>query len=335
MRTMWMTTMAALLAVAALAQTTDPATTPAPNAAPLLVCEEPSFDFGTQDNSQAVEHTYVLRNAGNLTLEISQVRPSCGCTVASITERSVPPGGESRVTARLSLQGRTGPQHKTMTVESNDPQHPQFVLTLQGVAAVPMDVQPPRIATTQLTVGAQPQDTVTLTGHGAPFKVTSVEATTDRLRATIEPVEEGRVYKVTIMAREPLGVGQLDATVIIRTDHPQRPTIEVPVTYVVNNEVVVAPPDLVFPTPSEEPVTRTVYVSSGNNTPFQLEGVDTPDAGMSVQVEPFGPTGYKLQVANIIAAPSLNGQVIKIRTTSPNMREIALPLRVLQPPPAP
>lgn len=330
MLTIRMMMAAALFAVATQAQETPPV-----EHAPRITCDAPVHDFGTQDNSQAVEHTFVLRNAGDLTLEISQVRPACGCTVASITERSVPPGGESRVTARLALQGRTGPQHKTLTIESNDPQQPQFVLTLQGVAALPMEVQPPRILTTGLAVGAQPEDVVQLTGHSTAFKVTGVEATTDRLRAAVQTVEEGRVYKVVVSPREPLAVGQMDAMVIIRTDHPQRPTIEVPVTYLVNNEIMVSPPEMVFPVPSTQPATRTFFVTSGNNAPFQIEGVDLPDPGMSAQIEPYGPTGYKVSVANVVATPALNGQSIRVRTSAANLRELAVPVRVLEPPPAP
>lgn len=304
--------------------------------APKLVCDEPAFDFGTMDNSQAVEHTFVLRNEGDLTLEITQVRPSCGCTVASISERSVPPGGESRVTARLSLAGRTGPQHKAIVVESNDPQKPQFTLSLAGVAGVALDVQPPRVILGQVPAGTKPSASIQVTGSGTtPFSVASVAANTEQLVATIETLEEGRVYKVNLEAREALSPGQFDAVVVIRTDHPQRPSIEVPVTFVVVGEVIVAPRELEFPAVSTEPVTRYVIIRADAANPFQIERVETPDPSISVVIEPFGAGGYKVQLNNVVASPALDGAIVKIHTTLAGTPEIDVPLRIQQAQPAP
>ena len=109
---------------------------------PRLVCDEPVYDFGTMDNSQDVEHTFVLRNEGDLTLEIKNVRVSCGCTVADTSEKMVKPGTETMIKTRLSLKGRSGPQHKNITVESNDAKQPSFILSLQGTAAMEMQVRP-------------------------------------------------------------------------------------------------------------------------------------------------------------------------------------------------
>ena len=57
---------------------------------PAIFCEEPSYDFGTQDSSQTVTHEFVILNKGDADLEILQARPSCGCTVANISQKIVP-----------------------------------------------------------------------------------------------------------------------------------------------------------------------------------------------------------------------------------------------------
>ncbi len=108
---------------------TDPA---AETAAPKIVCDQMVYNFGERKNDQDVEHAYVIKNEGNATLEIKQARASCGCTVANIANKTVPPGEETTITAKLNLRGRLGPQHKTITVDSNDPRVPALVLTLEG-----------------------------------------------------------------------------------------------------------------------------------------------------------------------------------------------------------
>lgn len=306
---------------------TDPA---AHIPAPQLVCDAPDFDFGTIDNSQTVEHTYVLRNTGDLSLEITQARPSCGCTVASISERTVAPGAESRITARLSLAGRQGPQHKVITVESNDPKQPQFALTLRGVAGVALDVQPPRIMQGQLTAGTQPTNEVMVTGQAdTPFQITALESTTDRLKATAETVETGRVYRIHLWPAQPLAPGQLEATLVIRTDHPQRPTLEVPVVFMVSTDITVAPRELVFPTMSTEPLTRYIIVRAAEGQTFQIANVETPDPEIKTEITPFGSTGYRIQLSNLRPQASLHQRVIRINTSIPGQAPLDVPIRVI------
>jgi len=310
--------------------------TPAPAAevhtpAPKLVCDAPDFDFGTVDNSQTVNHTYVVRNDGDLTLEISNVRPSCGCTVASISERQVPPGGETRITALLNLSGRQGAQHKVMTVESNDPQQPQFMLVLRGVAGQALDVQPARLMQAQIPAGTQPTNVVTVSSSlGIPFQITAVESTTESIKASVETVTSGSVYRVNVWPSQPLAPGQLEATVVIRTDLAQRPTVEVPTLFMVNTDLTVAPREMVFPTASDEPVTRYIIVRAAADVPFQISQVDKPSPDITTEITPFGSSGYRIQLSNLRPQAALNQQVIRITTSIPGQPPLEVPIRIIQ-----
>ena len=122
--------------------------------APKIVCAEPTYHFGEMENAKDVEHTFILKNEGDLSLEIRQVRPSCGCTVANISQKTIPPGGQAEVITRLSLRGRQGPQHKTISVESNDPKQTTLVLSLEGTAIEEMRVQPNRLFFGRITANS-------------------------------------------------------------------------------------------------------------------------------------------------------------------------------------
>lgn len=316
----------------ALAAAPAPAQEPAPETpapAPRIVCDQPEFDFGTLDNSETVEHTFVLRNAGDLTLEIAQARPSCGCTVASISERNVPPGGESRITSRLSLAGRQGFQHKLITIDSNDPRQPQLALTLKGTAAVALDVQPPRIMQAQLAAGTQPTNAVTLNGiAGTAFQVTAVDAGNDRFKASVETLEEGRMYRILIWPSQPLAPGQLDATITVRTDHPKRPSVEIPIVLIANTELTVAPRELILSTASEEPVTRYIIVRGQQGSTFKIHDVELPDPDIQVAVTPFGNQGHRVQLSNLRPRADLNQKVVRIITDIPGQPPLEVPIRI-------
>jgi hypothetical protein len=303
------------------------------NHAPKLVCDAPEYDFGTRDNAETVEHTFLLRNAGDLTLEISNVRPACGCTVASISERSVPPGGESRVTARLSLAGRSGAQHKTMVVESNDPTQPQFTLLLKGTAGSAVDVQPTHLMYGQIDAGAQPTGVVTITGASTTFQVTGVTSSTEQITATLETVTEGQSYRLLVSPREPLQPGQLSGLLHVTTDHPKKPAFDLSVTYIASGELVVAPRELALVGTSPEPITRTILVRSGQDTPFQITSVEPPLPSVGVVVEPLPTGGYRIQLTNLVVSAELDNTQLTIHTDVNGATTKQVPIHVAIPAP--
>mgnify|MGYP002346987052 FL=1 len=50
-----------------------------------LALSEPSFDFGKIKKGDVVEHVYEVTNTGKNPLIISNVQPTCGCTVPDFT----------------------------------------------------------------------------------------------------------------------------------------------------------------------------------------------------------------------------------------------------------
>jgi hypothetical protein len=313
----------ALLFFTAQAFAQHPATTNAPR----IVCDEPVYDYGVVDASTVVEHTFTIRNEGTLTLEISRVHASCGCTVASISSQSVPPGGESKIASRLSLQGRSGPQQKTIVIDSNDPQTPQLVLTLKGVVGAAINVQPQQIVLPRVPPGSTPTANVILSsGDGAEYAVTAVESTSERLEAKVNAIEERKTYRVDVAMKDPLDSGVFNATVVIRTDHPKRGVIEVPVTFVALREMVIAPREIAFDRPSDEPVSRFVLVRNADGTPVELNGIEPPAPSVQVITQPFGTNGLRVQMSNLVPNREMNGRVLRIYSRFGGV--IDVPIRV-------
>src|SRR5207302_11381425 len=88
---------------------------------PRLAIDQPVFDFGTVERGTRVDHTFGLVNRGDAELRIEHVKSSCSCTVAVLSERVVPPGGEARVAVALDTGRLAGRTTKTITVYTNDP----------------------------------------------------------------------------------------------------------------------------------------------------------------------------------------------------------------------
>jgi len=110
----------------------------AASAVPVLQADNATYAVTVQSGS-LVTHTFVVANAGDETLAISNVRTSCGCTTAALTQRDLAPGESVNVDATVNTAGFTGTVTRTITLHSNDPSHPAFVLRIDVTIA---DVAP-------------------------------------------------------------------------------------------------------------------------------------------------------------------------------------------------
>ncbi|HET6401631.1 MAG TPA: DUF1573 domain-containing protein [Candidatus Kapabacteria bacterium] len=87
---------------------------------PRLVIDTSASNFGAVPNSGYAVRTFLLRNTGDAMLHITQVRPTCGCTVASLADTLVAPGQSTKLELRLSADHRPiGPFAKVVFITSN------------------------------------------------------------------------------------------------------------------------------------------------------------------------------------------------------------------------
>lgn len=76
-------------------------------------------NMGTIQEGQQLEVVFRFKNTGATPLVIQSANPSCGCTVPEKPEAPVMPGAEASIKAVFSSDGRSGTNHKTITVVAN------------------------------------------------------------------------------------------------------------------------------------------------------------------------------------------------------------------------
>ncbi len=92
-------------------------------------------------DKQAIGH-FKYQNTGGKPVRFKSVRTSCGCTAAQSQKEEVPPGEKGEITATFNIGERTGTQVKTVTVETDDPEHVTTVLTLKAVIPQQLEITP-------------------------------------------------------------------------------------------------------------------------------------------------------------------------------------------------
>lgn len=102
-----------------------------------LEISQKSWDFGFIPRGAKVTHNFLLKNVGNDTLRITNVRKSCGCTAAPLRKTVLSPGDTTQLEVTFSSGSYQGPVSKAVYVESNDPIEPFIDVTFLANVSVP------------------------------------------------------------------------------------------------------------------------------------------------------------------------------------------------------
>ena len=101
-------------------------------AAPRLVVDPVSFDFGDVRPGSSPSRRFRLRNAGGGSLRLVDVRSDCGCLVTRPETDLIPAGGAAELRVTLSVTDEKGPLVRTVTLRTNDPVQPEQRLEVRA-----------------------------------------------------------------------------------------------------------------------------------------------------------------------------------------------------------
>jgi hypothetical protein len=86
-----------------------------------------THDFGKLPQGPSVNTEFSIKNISADTITISQVQPSCGCTVPDWTKTPIAPGGTGIIKATYNTTNRPGSFNKTLTIKTNRGVKPVYI----------------------------------------------------------------------------------------------------------------------------------------------------------------------------------------------------------------
>lgn len=95
-----------------------------------LKFDKETHDFGTIPHNKPASFEFTFSNAGDAPIILSEVKPSCGCSVAEFTKTPVKPGDKGTISVTYNAAAK-GPFTKQFTVRSNT-KTPVKTLTIKG-----------------------------------------------------------------------------------------------------------------------------------------------------------------------------------------------------------
>ena len=91
---------------------------------PELKFNGDTWDFGKIKQGDIVKHNFVYSNNGDLDLVLKDVRTSCGCTAANVTDKKTSPGKKGKIKVVFDSKGFSEKVNVYINIESNDPVQP-------------------------------------------------------------------------------------------------------------------------------------------------------------------------------------------------------------------
>jgi len=140
-------------------------------------------------------------------------------------DRSIPPGGEGKITLNLNTRGYEGKVRKTARVYTNDPKTPQDMIVIEALVKTPI-VMSGRMVLLQGTTQETITRTVDIKGElNKPLKLEPVDYTLGKkVKFNIEEIAKGKHYRVTFTSIPNVG-NYYHGLLKLRTSYPEKPEL--------------------------------------------------------------------------------------------------------------
>ena len=97
----------------------------------LITLDKKVYDFGTVNEGDIVETSFIVTNSGKTDLVITNAKATCGCTIPVWPKAPIKPGETGEVKVKFNTNGKPNRQQKSVTLTTNT-ESGREILTLKG-----------------------------------------------------------------------------------------------------------------------------------------------------------------------------------------------------------
>jgi len=266
--------------------------TAAPTSAPKIEFETNVYNFGKVSAGELVRHDFIFTNTGKATLEITAVRPGCGCTTAGEWDKRVEPGKTGVIPLQFNSANFGGTVTKSATVTCNDPGQSNVVLQISGTVWKPIEVTP-TMATFNVASDSQTNETrvVRIVNNlEEPLTLSDLQCSNRSFQVELKTVQPGKEFALHVTAVPPFTTPTVYAPITLKTSSAKMPTINVSAYVTVQQAVMVTPQQINLPQgPLASAMSPSILIrTSGTNT-LKLSDAAVNVAGAEVRVQEVQP----------------------------------------------
>jgi hypothetical protein len=294
--------------------------------APVINFDKTHHNFGRISPDRKVAAKYHLTNTGNAYLNITQVRPSCGCTYTMLGKWSLAPGEGTDIEAMFDPKGVHGLVRKSIEVVCNDPATPNVHLTLE--AEVVQEITPsvesvyfhqaPKSATSRSQIRY-------VSGNGEPVQIVDVKAPgAPFLTFAYRPDGKDLVLEVAFDGRKiPAGQFRGVEQATVRFTNPHMSQLPLNIQWDLKPAIQVSPVELVFQDAAGKELRQKLTLKQAEGKAFRVTGAKPTLQGL--RVEGLNQKGASLDLSVVLPATLKAGrysETLALSTDDPDQPEV-------------
>jgi hypothetical protein len=278
------------LLVAATISAAQPAPAPVESATtgPRIEFEKTVYDFQRAQSGEEISYDFPFKNTGDETLEIRNVKVTCGCTTSGDWTRLVEPGETGKIPLTLKTRGYKGKTTKTIRVYTNDKRRSMVNLKFTGNCWQAIQMTPRTASFGRVTdPDIEETRTVKITNNlPEPLQILGVACDSNAFDTEIRDVDPGKEYELVVTTTPPLKMGSNKAMVRITTSNPINPVVNVMAVCYVMPPIHVAPNPLYLRSgPMPQVHKKTVYVNNNRDKPLEISNVKVNIEGIEIETQ--------------------------------------------------
>ncbi|RLB06010.1 MAG: hypothetical protein DRG83_01355 [Deltaproteobacteria bacterium] len=253
-------------------------------------------------------------------------------------DRTIPPGGEGKITLKVNTRNRRGKLTKRALVLTNDPTNKAVKISVSGTVKALISVEPRSYV---FLTGLPDEDIieeVRIVADQVP-KFT-IKEITDNLKGKVEykltTVEKGKEYILTITNKYKK-VGNYYGEINILTDNPKKPKIRIRISGRIKGELIAIPKIVYFGRIMEDNknlshnLTKQIIIKDIKKKPFKIVRLDYNKKLFNIDInETDNKNVWRLKVTPKIKnmKKGVNYDLLKIKTDVKNYSELSVGLRI-------
>lgn len=247
-----------------------------------LECAQPVVDKGEVKSGQPLRHRFTIANRGPGTVEITDVRPSCGCLGPKLDKRGLQVGQSAQLLLEVNtLTQPAGINNWRITLRyKSSAGEQELPLYIRARIVTEITVEPPSLAI--YTDTSISHEITVIDRRVEPLIVRAVPTSSPYVRTHLGKLQRDdaghwrRAIQVEVLADCPEGTHE--ETLRICTSDPAYAELKVPFTIVKHARRLVsaAPSAVVLSESSEQPFpARIVLLSATDERPVRIERVES------------------------------------------------------------
>ena len=276
--------LAALLAATLLRPLFAQDIAPAQLMGPRIVLDHDQVDLGILERGVIKDIPFIITNKGDQPLKIYNIELSCGCLTQTLSNAVVAPESKSLLVAKLASSILIGKFHKELYIKSNDPSAPRKTIVISGFSRSSVHTEPGVFSFGSVQRGKAVTKSIKVYDM-ADFgmRIRTIEKSSPQMQVVHTPLDpakqegffkgkKGFLITVTLPPKYPLG--ELDESILIRTNLDVQPNIRIAVLGEITGDVTWLPNKLSLALVKQQTGRKRRIVIRSTSGQFRIQRIE-------------------------------------------------------------